>query len=76
MTTKNSETQLKEKITSKIEINTSSSNFQGSQKKKKRQSIFNLQFQLKKQNKLNLNKYAKQCTNTKAIYFFVFVKRL
>ena len=32
--------------------------------------IDNLRFQLKKQNKSNVNKYSKQCTNTKAIYYF------
>ena len=33
-----------------------------------RLSIFNLQFQVKNQNKSNVNKYAEQSTNTKAIY--------
>ena len=33
-------------------------------------SIFNLRFQLKKENKRNINKYTKQCTHTKAITNF------
>ena len=34
-------------------------------RKTTRSLIFNLRFQLKKQNKSNINKYSKQCTNKK-----------
>ena len=64
MARKNSNTQLRYKITQKLEIKKLIKlNFQGNQRKATRLSIFNLRFQLKKQNKSNVNKYSKQCTN-------------
>ena len=50
-------------------ISKSNFNFLGNQRKTMRQLIFNLQFQLKKQNKNNTNKCAKQCTNTDLLRF-------
>ena len=38
-----------------------------------RYSIFNVWFQLKKQNKNKVNKYTKGCTNTKVIYWFCYM---
>ena len=60
MTTKKSKTTLRQKTTSKTEINKYNFNFQGNQKKTMRQSIFHLRFQLKKQNNSSVNKYTEQ----------------